>query len=98
MGRRALRRIDPSLDLSKHLLTLEQLPQPLAPAELFGREAPLEIEVGSGKGLFLSAAASGDPSANFLGIEILAKYARFIAARLARLQLTNARIVHGDGQ
>ena len=82
MGRRALRRIDPELDLSGHLTTLEALAQPLDASALFGREAPLEIEVGSGKGLFLSAAAAGDPERNFLGIEILAKYARFIAARL----------------
>ena len=65
---------------------------------LFGRQAPLEIEVGSGKGLFLSAAAAGDPAANFLGIEIMGKYARFIAARLVQRELANARIVHGDAQ
>jgi tRNA (guanine-N7-)-methyltransferase len=98
MGRRALRPIDPELDLSRHLLVLEQLAQPWDAAALFGRQAPLEIEVGSGKGLFLSAAAAGDPGANFLGIEIMAKYARFAAARLAQRELTNARLIHGDAQ
>lgn len=63
---------------------------------LFGRAAPLEIEVGSGKGLFLSAAASGQPKHNFLGIEVAGKYARFAAARIARKELPNARMVHGD--
>ncbi len=77
---------------------LEQLPQPLDQAALFGRTAPLEIEVGCGKGLFLSAAAAGDPHANFLGIEILAKYARFTAARLAQRELPYARIIQGDAQ
>jgi len=98
MGRRALRKIDPALDLSRHLLVLEQVPQPFDPVETFGRAAPLEIEVGSGKGLFLSAAAEGDPDANFLGVEIMAKYARFIAARLATRSIAGARIIHGDGQ
>jgi len=98
MGRRALRRIDPALDLSQHLIKLEELPEPLAVDALFGRHARLEIEVGSGKGLFLSAAAAGDPQSDFIGIEILAKYARFIAARLAIQELSNARILHGDGQ
>lgn len=65
---------------------------------MFGRSAPVEIEVGSGKGLFLSAAAVGDPDTDFLGIEIMNKYARFIAARLATRQLANARIIHGDAQ
>ncbi len=98
MGRRALRRIDPSLDLSVHLHAVESLAQPLEASALFGRQAPLEIEVGSGKGLFLSAAAAGDPAANFLGVEILGKYARFSAARLAQRGLSNARVVQGDAQ
>jgi tRNA (guanine-N7-)-methyltransferase len=98
MGRRALRRIDPDLDLSGHLVTLEALPQPLDRNQLFGRQAPLEIEIGSGKGLFLSAAAAQEPTKDFLGIEILAKYARFTAARLASRGLSTARIIHGDAQ
>jgi tRNA (guanine-N7-)-methyltransferase len=96
MGRHALRRLDPALDLSRHLIRLEELPQPLDRRALFGRDAPLEIEVGSGKGLFLAAAAAGDPDRDFLGIEILAKYARYVAARLATRELGNARIIHGD--
>jgi tRNA (guanine-N7-)-methyltransferase len=66
--------------------------------QLFGRSAPLEVEVGSGKGLFLQAAAERDPTHNFLGIEIATKYARFAAARAARRGLTNAVMVHGDAQ
>ncbi|HEY2892995.1 MAG TPA: tRNA (guanosine(46)-N7)-methyltransferase TrmB, partial [Pirellulales bacterium] len=49
-------------------------------------------------GLFLSAAAGQEPAKDFLGIEILAKYARFTAARLASRELSNARIIHGDAQ
>ena len=75
---------------------LESVAQPLDAAALFGHAAPLEVEVGSGKGLFLSAAAAGDPAANFLGIELLAKYARFTAARLAKRDLSNARVIQGD--
>jgi tRNA (guanine-N7-)-methyltransferase len=96
MSRRALRHLDPSLDLSRHLLVLEELPQPLDPAALFDRVAPVEIEVGSGKGLFLSTTAAADGECDFLGVEILAKYARFTAARLATQSLSNARMIHGD--
>lgn len=97
MGRRALPKIDPTLDLSGHLLTVEELPSPWSVNELFGREAPLEIEVGSGKGLFLQNAAQRHPDHNFLGIEVSYKYARFTAARLTKRVITNALIVHGDG-
>jgi tRNA (guanine-N7-)-methyltransferase len=98
MGRRALRPIDPALEISPYLVKLEELPQPLDCAALFGRRTRLEIEVGSGKGLFLSAAAAGDPPCDFLGIEILGKYARYVAARLAKRQAANAKVIHGDAQ
>lgn len=97
MGRRALPKFDPQLDLSAHFRTLEDLPQPWNPSELFATDAPLEIEVGSGKGLFLQNAATTSPEHNFLGIEVAQKYARFTAARLAKRGLRNAVVVHGDG-
>jgi tRNA (guanine-N7-)-methyltransferase len=96
MGRRALRRIDPNLDLSEHLRVAEELPESWRPERLFARAAQLEIEVGSGKGLFLAAAAAACPERNFLGIEIGHKYARFAAARLAKRALANGRMIQGD--
>lgn len=98
MPRRALRKIDPNLDLSRYLLAEEQLPVPWDSAALFGRVAPLEIEVGSGKGLFLAAAAATDPAADYLGVEIARKFARYSAARLATRELANARLLGGDAQ
>jgi tRNA (guanine-N7-)-methyltransferase len=98
MPRRALRKTDPSLDLTRHLLVYDQLPRPWDAALLFGREAPLEVEVGSGKGLFLASSAANVPECDFLGVEIARKYARFSAARLAKRGLTNAAMLHGDAQ
>lgn len=97
MGRRALRKVDPSLDLTKQLKTFEQLPNPWDPALLFGRQAPLEIEVGSGKGLFLRNAAAMQPETNFFGIEIAGKYAEFAAYMLAKRNLNNAVVAKADG-
>ena len=97
MGRRALRRPDASLDLSQHFLSEDDLPRPWNPAALFGREAPIEVEIGSGKGLFLRRAAEAHPEIDFLGIEVRYKYAEFAAAGLAKRDLTNGRMVHGDG-
>lgn len=96
MGRRALPKIDPSLDLTPRLRAYEQLPRPWDTAALFGRQAPLEIEVGTGKGLFLRGAARTQPDADFLGIEISQKYSSFAAAGLVRAGVTNALVVHGD--
>ncbi len=97
MGRRALPKVDPDIDLSSHLRTVDTLPMPWNPTELFGRAAPLEIEVGSGKGLFLQNVAIAQPEHDFLGVEVSGKYARFTAARLAKRQVANAVSVHGDG-
>ncbi len=98
MGRRALRKLDPALDLSAHFLKLDELKQPFDPVKLFGRDTPLEIEVGCGKGLFLAGAAATNPAHDFLGIELAARYARFAAGRLATRELKNARMVHGDAR
>ncbi|HUT09419.1 MAG TPA: tRNA (guanosine(46)-N7)-methyltransferase TrmB [Thermoguttaceae bacterium] len=96
MGRRALRKTDPALDLSRNLKTFDQLPRPWDAAKLFGRSAPLEVEVGTGKGLFLRNAAAGRPETDFLGIEVSQKYARFAADALAKRQLSNAIVITGD--
>lgn len=97
MGRRALRKLDAALDLSRHLYALDQLTPPFDPASFFERSAPLEIELGSGKGLFLAEAASHRSETNFVGLEIAKKYAAHCAARLASRGLTNALMIAGDG-
>src|SRR5688572_13891723 len=97
MGRRALKAVDPSLDLSNHLYTLDEVPAPLILHEFFGRQAPFEVEVGSGKGLFMQSACELHRERNFLGIEMARKYARHAAGRLAKREVTNGKMIGGDG-
>ena len=88
MGRRALRRIDPALDLSGYFLALADVPVPWDSGALWGREASLEIEVGSGKGMFLCQAAAAAPERNLLGIELAWRtklHARLDGPALAKL-------------
>ncbi|MGL4942663.1 MAG: tRNA (guanosine(46)-N7)-methyltransferase TrmB [Thermoguttaceae bacterium] len=101
MGRRHLPKISPALDYAWYRLTPDMLPRPWDVAALFGRVAPLELEIGSGKGMFLAKAAASRPNHLFLGVEIGPKYASFAAATLARAArdcggLDNARILCGD--
>ena len=98
MPRRAPKKPPPSVDLSAHLLVLGDLPEQLDPGSLFPTDHPVELEVGSGKGLFLRSASAAKPGTNFLGIEIAAGYARMCACRLAVAEATNALIIHGDAQ
>lgn len=66
---------------------------PFDATEIFGRSAPLEIDVGCGDGGFLVAAAQKSPETNFLGIERLLKRVRKCCDRAARAGLTNTRIL-----
>ena len=98
MGRRALPKVDAPADLSGHYLEAKSLPEPFAPEHVFGRAAPLQVEIGSGKGLFLTSAAPAMPEHDFLGIEIARKYAKFAASRLSKAEVSNAALIHGDAQ
>jgi tRNA (guanine-N7-)-methyltransferase len=67
-------------------------------AEIFGNDQPVELEVGSGKGLFLANAATARPDRNFVGIELAKKYAAKAAERVAKRRLTNVRVLPGDAK
>jgi tRNA (guanine-N7-)-methyltransferase len=71
---------------------------PLDWRAVFGNDRPVEVEVGFGKGLFLSSAAQARPDVNFLGIEVERKYQLFTATRLARRGLSNVRLACGDAR
>ncbi|MDA8697507.1 tRNA (guanosine(46)-N7)-methyltransferase TrmB [Rhodopirellula sp.] len=98
MPRSSLRRPGQDLDLSRHLIDTDNLPETLSSGSLFGNHLPLELEIGSGKGLFIDNAASMNPNHNYLGIEIIAKYAKHSAAKLARRQSTNAMMISGNAE
>jgi tRNA (guanine-N7-)-methyltransferase len=84
----------PDLDVSTY--TLEYPAKPLSWPEVFGDDHPVELEVGSGKGLFLATAAAADPGRNYVGVELSRKYARAAAERAAKRGLANVRVVQGD--
>ncbi len=93
-GRDAARR-----ELRPWFLTLQDIPPaPLDLAALFGRERPVEVEVGSGRGLFLVNAGTTCPDNNFLGIEYDFKEARRAARRLQKRALGNVRILGADAR
>ena len=65
-------------------------------ADIFGRNAPVHIEIGSGKGTFLLSEATHRPDVDFLGIEWARKYYRHAVDRIGRWGLTNVRIIRTD--
>ena len=76
---------------------LDELERPLDPRGLFGgeaRQAPVEVEIGSGKGSFLVAESELRPDTLFLGVERARRYWLYAADRLRRRE----RIVRGDAR
>lgn len=74
----------------------DEIPDHVDFQAFFGNDHPVELEVGCGKGLFLRTTASANPGNNFLGIEIVRKYAFYGAERILKLGLKNVRIIPGD--
>jgi len=68
------------------------------PYTLFGRRAPLEVEIGSGKARFVIEAARAKPEHDFLGLERSLSYYRICRDRIARAGLPNARALRTDGR
>jgi tRNA (guanine-N7-)-methyltransferase len=68
------------------------------PVSLFGRKAPLEIEIGAGRGDFIIARATAMPQRNFLAVELATAVAQLMAIRAGHVQLQNLRVVRIDAR
>jgi len=64
--------------------------------ELFGRSAPIEIDLGSGAGSFLLAMAAAHPERNFLGVERLLKRSEKTCRAVGRAGLGNVRVLRRE--
>ncbi len=87
-------------DVSSHLIEAvpPDGPAPLDWRAVFENDQPVELEIGSGKGLFLLNAAAANPGRNFLGVELSPKYATIAAGRLQRHACRNAKIMRADAR
>lgn len=65
-------------------------------SEVFGREAPLIVEIGFGNGSSLADMAEANPDLNYLGIEVHRPGVGHLMLLLEQKGLTNVRIYHHD--
>ena len=65
-------------------------------SEVFGREAPLYVELGTGKGDFISQMAEREPGVNFIGIEAQQDVLYAAAKKVAAMELKNVRLLVFD--
>ena len=64
--------------------------------EAFGRIAPLHVEIGVGKGDFLTELAARNPNVNYVGLEAQQEVLYFAARKAAARQLSNVRLLVFD--
>lgn len=64
----------------------------------FPKEQPIHIEVGSGKGRFITEMAKAHPDINYISIEIQTSVIVCVLEHQLREQLPNLQILHADGR
>ena len=70
--------------------------EPINPAQVFQREAPLILEIGFGMGETTARIAAARPDENFLGVEVFQAGIGALAQRLEAQQLHNVRMIQHD--
>jgi tRNA (guanine-N7-)-methyltransferase len=90
--------LDPAL--WTHVAALKKLPEtgPLDPTAIFGRTAPLIVDIGCGNGRFLLGSAVWRPTYDHLGFDLLPVVIRYATRRANQRGLTNIRFAVVDGQ
>ncbi|HEX5542624.1 MAG TPA: tRNA (guanosine(46)-N7)-methyltransferase TrmB [Micromonospora sp.] len=73
-----------------------ELPAPLDPVTLFGRRAPLVLEIGSGMGDATAEMAANDTARDYLAVEVHTPGIANLLALIEERGLTNLRIARGD--
>jgi tRNA (guanine-N7-)-methyltransferase len=61
-------------------------------------EYPRELEIGSGKGLFLQSVGAGNPHIQYIGIELSGKFADRSAQKAKQRGLANVIFLRGDAK
>ena len=77
-------------------LDIDQMARPIDWRLLFGNDHPVEMEIGIGKGTFITEQARLRPDINFFGIEWARWYWRYASDRLRRNRCDNARAVRAE--
>ncbi|KAF1299085.1 tRNA (guanosine(46)-N7)-methyltransferase TrmB [Enterococcus sp. JM4C] len=65
--------------------------------ERFGNQNPIHIEIGTGKGQFLTEMAKIHPEINYIGVEMQLSVVSMALDRLVEAGITNLQLLHVDG-
>jgi len=85
-----------ALDTLWPVMGVEYQPEPIDLVALFGREAPVTLEIGFGMGASLVTMAQNTPHQNFLGIEVHAPGVGACLAAAKEADVQNLRVMCHD--
>ena len=74
-------------------LSSQRLFPPYVWTDVFGRNAPVEIDLGAGDGVYAEARAKREPEINFVAVERLLGRATKIAKKAVRNDLVNLKVL-----
>ncbi|MCL5897260.1 tRNA (guanosine(46)-N7)-methyltransferase TrmB, partial [Neisseria meningitidis] len=66
--------------------------------EVFGNDNPIHIEIGSGKGQFISGMAKANPEINYIGIEMIESVLVSALDKAIEVDVPNLRLVARDAK
>ncbi|MFB2757843.1 tRNA (guanosine(46)-N7)-methyltransferase TrmB, partial [Streptococcus pneumoniae] len=64
---------------------------------LFGNDIRIHVEVGSGKGAFVSGMAKQNPDINYIGIDIQISFLSYALDKLLEVGVPNIKLLWVDG-
>jgi len=85
-----------ALDELSHRFGIEYCAAPLDAAAVFGRKAPLVLEIGSGMGETTAAIAQAEPEVDFIAVEVHAPGVGSLLRRIQAMDLSNLRVIRHD--
>ncbi|WP_312542748.1 tRNA (guanosine(46)-N7)-methyltransferase TrmB [Enterococcus sp.] len=65
--------------------------------ERFGNDHPIHIEIGMGKGQFITGMAKANPDINYIGIEMQISVVSIALDKLIAEEIPNVQLLHVDG-
>ena len=65
--------------------------------EIFGNDHPIHVEVGSGKGAFVSGMAKANPEVNYIGIDIQKSVLSYALDKVLATDVPNIKLLWVDG-
>lgn len=85
------------LEANPHYVVLNPVDAKGKWREIFGNDHPIHVEVGSGKGAFITGMAKANPDINYIGIDIQKSVLSYALDKVLEVGVPNIKLLWVDG-